>query len=157
MLMARDFNRGFEIAVYARTVGIRRVVEREGVIKFPPTLSRKASVHAATSSHFRHIERNSGWVGYRRGVETAPGLGWLVVATGWGMAVAVAVYCVGWISGGHLNPAVTLGMAAIGHFPWSDVPGYIGAQMLGAVLGAVVVWLAYLPHWRETTDAASKL
>src|SRR6266852_3213459 len=75
--MARDFNRGFEIAVYARTVGIRRVVEREGVIKFPPALSRKASVHAATSSHFRHIERNSGWVGYRRGEETAPCLGCL--------------------------------------------------------------------------------
>jgi glycerol uptake facilitator protein len=83
--------------------------------------------------------------------------GWIVIATGWGMAVALAVYSVGWISGGHLNPAVTLGMAAIGHFPWSDVPGYIGAQMLGAGLGAVVVWLAYLPHWRETTDAASKL
>src|SRR5712691_7414149 len=70
--MARDFNGGFEIAVYARTVGIRRVVEREGVIKCPAALSRKASVHAATFSHFRHIGPSGGWVGYRRGEETAP-------------------------------------------------------------------------------------
>src|SRR6266852_168544 len=79
--MARDFDRGFEIAVYARTVYVRRVVEREGVIKFltvrnliSPGGCRKASVHTATFSHFRHIERSSGWVGCRRGVETAPGL-----------------------------------------------------------------------------------
>ena len=70
--MARDFNGGFEIAVYVRTVDVRRVVEREGVIKSPPALSRNASVHAATFSHFRHIEPSSGWVGCRRGVETAP-------------------------------------------------------------------------------------
>ncbi len=75
--MARDFKGGLEIAVYARTVYVRRVVEREGVIKFPPALSRNASVHAATFSHFRHIEPSSGWVGRRRGVETAPGPGCL--------------------------------------------------------------------------------
>src|SRR5216683_1182839 len=75
--MARDFNCGLEIAVYVRRVDIRRVVEPEGVIKFPPALSRKASVHAATFSHFRHIGPSSGCVGYRRGVETAPGLGCL--------------------------------------------------------------------------------
>src|SRR5258708_32335971 len=75
--MARDFKGGFKIAVHVRTVYVRRVVEREGVIKFPPALSRKASVHAATFSHFRHIGPSSGWVGGRRGVETAPGLGWL--------------------------------------------------------------------------------
>src|SRR6266851_8391122 len=67
--MARDFKGGFKIAVYVRTV-----VEPEGVIKFPPALSRKASVHAATFSHFRHIGPSSGWVGHRRGEETAPGL-----------------------------------------------------------------------------------
>src|SRR5712692_4895754 len=72
MLMARDFHCGFKIAVYARTVCLRRVVEPEGVSKFPPALSRKASVHAATFSHFRHIGPSSGWVGYRRGEETAP-------------------------------------------------------------------------------------
>src|SRR6266446_1141 len=77
MLMARDLHCGFKIAVHARTVYVRRVVEREGVIKFPPALSRKASVHAATFSHFRHIEPSSGWVGRRRGVETAPGPGCL--------------------------------------------------------------------------------
>src|SRR6266581_5122764 len=62
MLMARDFHCGLKIAVYVRTVYFRRVVEPEGVIKFPPALSRKASGHAATSSHFRHIEPSSGWV-----------------------------------------------------------------------------------------------
>lgn len=83
--------------------------------------------------------------------------GWIVIATGWGLAVAVGVYCVAAISGAHLNPAVTLGLAAIGKFPWGQVPGYILAQVLGAVLGGVVVWLAYLPHWKETPDQAAKL
>ncbi len=80
MLMARDFKGGLEIAVYARTVYVRRVVEPEGVIQFPPALSRNASVHAATFSHFSHlchVEPGSGWVGRRRGVETAPGTGCL--------------------------------------------------------------------------------
>jgi hypothetical protein len=75
--MARDFKGGFKIAVYVGTVYVRRVVEREGVIKCTPAVSRKASVHAATFSHFRHIGPSSGWVGHRRGVETAPGLGCL--------------------------------------------------------------------------------
>src|SRR6266487_2350428 len=75
--MARDFKGGFKIAVHVGTVCVRRVVEREGVIKFPPALSRKASVHAATFSHFRHIEPSSGWFGHRRGEETAPCLGCL--------------------------------------------------------------------------------
>src|SRR6266851_3735647 len=74
MLMARDFKGGFKIAVHVRTVYVRRVVEPEGVIKFPPALSRKASVHAAAFSHFSHIGPSSGWVGCRRGVEAAPGL-----------------------------------------------------------------------------------
>lgn len=83
--------------------------------------------------------------------------GWIVITTGWGLAVAVAVYAVGWISGAHLNPAVTVGLAAIGKFPWSQVPGYILAQLVGAFLGAVVVWLAYLPHWEATEDKGAKL
>lgn len=82
--------------------------------------------------------------------------GWIVVATGWGLAVAVGVYAVNAVSGAHLNPAVTLGMAAIGKLPWASVPGYVAAQFTGAFLGAVVVWLAYLPHWRITEDAAAK-
>src|SRR6266851_3481273 len=72
MLMARDFHCGFKIAVYARTVYVRRVVEREGVIKCPAALSRKASVHAAAFSHLCHIEPSSGWFGHRLGEETAP-------------------------------------------------------------------------------------
>jgi len=87
----------------------------------------------------------------------AQNAGWIVVATGWGLAVALAVYCVGTFSGAHLNPAVTLGMAAIGKLEWSQVGGYITAQMLGAMIGATLVWLAYLPHWKETPDQGAKL
>jgi len=83
--------------------------------------------------------------------------GWIVITTGWGVAVAVAVYAVGRISGAHLNPAVTIALATIGSFSWAQVPGYIAAQMIGAFLGAVLVWLAYLPHWRETPDPGAKL
>ena len=83
--------------------------------------------------------------------------GWIVITTGWALAVTIAVYSVGSVSGAHLNPAVTLGLATIGTFPWSDVPGYIVAQIAGAFLGAIVVWLAYLPHWAATTDGAAKL
>lgn len=83
--------------------------------------------------------------------------GWMVVATGWAAAVAVAVYCVNAISGAHLNPAVTLGLAAIGKFDVALVPGYLLAQMAGGFLGATLVWLAYLPHWKETPDPATKL
>jgi glycerol uptake facilitator protein len=83
--------------------------------------------------------------------------GWIVISVGWGIGVALAVYCVGAISGGHLNPAVTLGLATIGQFAWADVPGYIGAQMAGAFLGATLVWLAYLPHWKGTEDQGAKL
>jgi glycerol uptake facilitator len=83
--------------------------------------------------------------------------GWMVVATGWGVAVAIAVYAVGRISGAHLNPAVTIALATIGSFPWREVPGYIAAQILGAVAGGVLVWLTYLPHWSATDDRAAKL
>jgi len=83
--------------------------------------------------------------------------GWIVITTGWGVAVAIAVYAVGRISGAHLNPAVTIALATIGSFSWAQVPGYIAAQMVGAFLGAVLVWLTYLPHWRETPDPGAKL
>jgi glycerol uptake facilitator protein len=83
--------------------------------------------------------------------------GWIVITTGWGVAVAIAVYSVGRISGAHLNPAVTIGLATIGSFPWTQVPGYLAAQFVGAFLGAVLVWITYLPHWRETADPALKL
>lgn len=83
--------------------------------------------------------------------------GWIVITVGWGIAVAMAVYAVGRISGAHLNPAVTIGLATIGSFAWPDVPGYVAAQMLGGFLGAILVWLMYLPHWRATTDPGLKL
>jgi glycerol uptake facilitator protein len=83
--------------------------------------------------------------------------GWIVITLGWGIAVAIAVYTVGRISGGHLNPAVTVAAASIGRFPWADVPGYIVAQLVGAFAGAVLVWLTYLPHWAVTTDKDAKL
>jgi glycerol uptake facilitator protein len=83
--------------------------------------------------------------------------GWIVITLGWGMAVAMAVYAVGAISGAHINPAVTIGLASTGAFDWAQVPGYIIAQFLGAFVGAVLVWLSYLPHWRETADPGLKL
>ena len=83
--------------------------------------------------------------------------GWIVITTGWAMAVTFAVYCTSAFSGAHLNPAVTLGLAAIGKFDPSLVPTYLAAQMLGGFLGAVLVWLAYLPHWSVTQDPAGKL
>lgn len=83
--------------------------------------------------------------------------GWIVITIGWGVAVTVAVYAVGRISGAHLNPAVTIALAAIGSFPWSNVAGYALAQIAGAFMGAALVWLTYLPHWRQTEDASAKL
>lgn len=83
--------------------------------------------------------------------------GWIVITTGWAMGLVVAIYAVGRISGAHLNPAVTLGLAVIGKFAWSKVLAYVAAQFIGAFLGAVVVWLAYLPHWAETQDQSLKL
>jgi len=83
--------------------------------------------------------------------------GWIVIITGWALGVTVAVYLVNAISGAHLNPAVTIGLAAIGKFAWAQVPVYIAAQMLGAFLGGVLVWLAYLPHWAATEDQGGKL
>lgn len=83
--------------------------------------------------------------------------GWIVIASGWAVAVMVAIYAVGRLSGAHLNPAVTLALASIGAFPWADVPGYVGAQLAGAFIGAVLVWLMYLPHWAVTQDPDLKL
>lgn len=83
--------------------------------------------------------------------------GWLTVVVGWGLAVTLAVFAVGNFSGAHLNPAVTIGLLVDGSFPSDQVLGYILCQMAGAFVGAVIVWLHYLPHWKETPDAAAKL
>ena len=80
------------------------------------------------------------------------GSGWIVITWGWGMAVFVAVFVVGSISGAHINPAVTLGLAIVGKFSWSLVPFYFLAQMIGGVLGATVVYLSYKDHFRTTED-----
>ncbi|MBL9154187.1 MAG: aquaporin family protein [Verrucomicrobiales bacterium] len=85
------------------------------------------------------------------------GAGWIVITAGWAMAVTVAVYAVGTISGGHLNPAVTVALLAIGKIGGATAGAYILAQMLGAVTGSILVYLAYLPHWRATADPAAKL
>ncbi|MDN4593278.1 MIP/aquaporin family protein [Polycladomyces subterraneus] len=87
----------------------------------------------------------------------AQNAGWVVITFGWGLAVMVAAYCVGHYSGAYLNPAVTVGFAMAGKLPWAEVPVMIVAQMIGAFLGAVVVWLHYLPHWKETDDPEAKL
>jgi glycerol uptake facilitator protein len=83
--------------------------------------------------------------------------GWIVITTGWGLAVAIAVYAVGRVSGAHINPAVTLSLAAVGKLPWTAVPAYVLGQFAGAFLGAVLVWLAYLAHWSVTEDKSLKL
>ncbi len=83
--------------------------------------------------------------------------GWLTVVVAWGIGVTFAIYAVGSISGAHINPAVTLGFAFAGEFPWNKVLGYITAQILGAFSGAVLVWIFYIPHWSKTEDKVSKL
>lgn len=83
--------------------------------------------------------------------------GWVVITFAWGLAVAMAVYAVGQFSGAHLNPAVTFGLAFTGDFAWADVPAYIAAQMIGAIIGAAIVFAHYLPHWKATKDQGAKL
>ncbi len=87
----------------------------------------------------------------------AEGSGWIVITTGWALAVMLPVFMFGAISGAHFNPAVTIAFAVLGNLSWSLVPKYIVAQMLGAMAGATLVWLTYLAHWKETDDKATKL
>ena len=83
--------------------------------------------------------------------------GWMVITTGWALAVTFAVYCVGSISGAHLNPAVTIAMLCLGKIAAPVAGQYIVAQIIGGILGGIVVWLAYLPHWELTKDQGTKL
>lgn len=78
--------------------------------------------------------------------------GWIVITMGWGLAVMTGVIVAGPISGAHLNPAVTVGLAVAGLFPWSSVGIYIAGEMIGAALGAFLVWAAYHDHYQKTTD-----
>jgi glycerol uptake facilitator protein len=75
--------------------------------------------------------------------------GWIVITTAWGLAVFVGVVVAGPYSGAHLNPAVTIGLAIAGKFPWANVLSYITAQMLGAFLGAFLVWVMYYDHFKR--------
>ncbi|WP_278034066.1 MIP/aquaporin family protein [Flavobacterium nitratireducens] len=83
--------------------------------------------------------------------------GWIVITAGWAFAVFVAVTVAGPISGAHLNPAVTIGLAIAGKFAWSQVATYIIAQLLGAMLGAFLVWLFHKDHFTITEDEGGKL
>ncbi|HTL58897.1 MAG TPA: MIP/aquaporin family protein [Candidatus Limnocylindrales bacterium] len=83
--------------------------------------------------------------------------GWIVIATGWALAVFVGVFCSQAVSGAHLNPAVTLAMAQAGKFPWANVAGYVLAQILGGIAGGILVFLFYREHFKETGDAGAKL
>ncbi|HNG63223.1 MAG TPA: MIP/aquaporin family protein [Ferruginibacter sp.] len=83
--------------------------------------------------------------------------GWIVITVGWAMAVFVGVYTSAAHSGAHLNPAVSVAMAAAGKLEWSVVPTYIAGQFAGAMLGSLLVWIAYKKHFDETTDADAKL
>jgi glycerol uptake facilitator protein len=83
--------------------------------------------------------------------------GWIVVTFGWAMAVFVGVLVASAASGAHLNPAVSVGLAVAGKFDWDLVPGYVAAQLLGASLGAALVWLQYKFHFDTTDDGDAKL
>ena len=85
------------------------------------------------------------------------GSGWIVITLGWGMAVFVGVFAAASVSGAHINPAVTIALAAAGKFSWSLVPAYIAAQFIGAAIGSFLVWLHYRPHFGVTDDADGKL
>jgi glycerol uptake facilitator protein len=85
------------------------------------------------------------------------GSGWNTIVVSWGLAVTFAIYGVGSISGAHINPAVTLGFAFVGEFPWAKVPGYVLSQIAGAFSGALIVWIFYIPFWSKTDDKIAKL
>jgi glycerol uptake facilitator protein len=83
--------------------------------------------------------------------------GWIVITTGWALAVFAGVVVAAPYSGAHLNPAVTLALAIAGKFAWNKVGAFIAAQCIGAILGAFVTWLVYKDHFNETEDAGVQL
>lgn len=85
------------------------------------------------------------------------GGGWIVITTAWALGVFVGVVVAGPFSGAHLNPAVTIALAISGKFEWSQVPSYMLAQMLGAMFGALFVWIKYKDHFAATEDKGLKL
>jgi glycerol uptake facilitator protein len=82
---------------------------------------------------------------------------WIVITFGWAMAVFIGVLCVADISGAHINPAVSIALATAGRFEWALVPGYIIAQMAGGIVGGMLVYAFYRPHFADTADPNAKL
>jgi glycerol uptake facilitator protein len=87
----------------------------------------------------------------------AQNAGWIVITFAWAFAVFAGVVVAGPVSGAHLNPAVTVGLAVQGRTPWDQVPFYLIGEFLGAFLGAILVAIHYWPHWSETEDPGLKL
>ena len=83
--------------------------------------------------------------------------GWVVITAAWAFAVFVGVVVAGPISGAHLNPAVTVGLAAKGALPWDHVPVYLAGEFVGAFIGAILVSIHYWDHFKETEDPGLKL
>jgi glycerol uptake facilitator protein len=83
--------------------------------------------------------------------------GWMVITTGWALAVFVGVVIATPYSGAHLNPAVTIGLAVAGKFAWNKVLTFIIAQLIGSVIGAFLVWIVYRDHFNMTKDPNSQL
>jgi glycerol uptake facilitator protein len=79
--------------------------------------------------------------------------GWIVITFGWAVGVYTGVLVSAQYSGAHLNPAITLALAAVGKFSFAEVPAYIAAQLIGAMLGAFLVWIAYRKHFEASDDA----
>ncbi|WP_024605637.1 MIP/aquaporin family protein [Pseudoalteromonas sp. TAE79] len=84
------------------------------------------------------------------------GGGWMTITTAWGLGVFIGVVVAGPYSGAHLNPAVTIGLAVAGSFPWSEVPSYILAEFIGAMVGASLVYAVYKDHFDATDDPTLK-
>lgn len=84
------------------------------------------------------------------------GSGWILITTGWALAVFVGVVVAGPYSGAHINPAVTIGLAAAGKFSWAEVPAFVLAQFIGAMIGAFMVWLINKDHFDATDDGGAK-
>lgn len=82
--------------------------------------------------------------------------GWIIITLGWGLSVFAAVFMMSEYGNAHLNPAVTLGFAVAGKFPWAEVPGYMLAQLLGAAVGTTLVWAQYRSHYEVTEDGLAK-
>lgn len=87
----------------------------------------------------------------------ANGGGWVVITFGWGLGVFIGVIVAGPYSGAHINPAVSLGLAIAGKFPWQEVPMYVLSQISGAMTGAFLVWWQFSDHYNKTEDPGAIL